>query len=88
MLTRFHTALAFVKKNRKRARYFNAAANERIGSAMYGHLTGSGARSLRCLLPKFDPDGPVKILLIFLLFAARDLKMKMAIMVKGYPCEF
>jgi hypothetical protein len=42
MLTRFHTALAFVKKNRKRARYFNAAANERIGSAMYVHLTGSG----------------------------------------------
>ncbi len=57
MLTRFQTALAFVKKNRKRARYFNAAANERIGSAMYGHLTGSGSQSLRCLLPIFDTDG-------------------------------
>ncbi len=46
-----------MKNYRKRARYFNAAANERIGSAMYGHLTGSGSQSLRCLLPKFDPDG-------------------------------
>ena len=28
-----------------------------IGRDVYDHLTGSGAQSLRCLLPIFDPDG-------------------------------
>jgi hypothetical protein len=28
-----------------------------IGSYVYDHLTGSGAQSLMCLLPIFDPDG-------------------------------
>ncbi len=81
MLTRFHTALAFVKKNRKGARYFNAAANERIGSAMYGHLTGSGHSHCSVCYQYLTPMGSVKILWIFLLFTARDLKMNMAIMV-------
>ncbi len=28
-----------------------------IGTNEYDHLTGSGAQSLGCLLPIFDPDG-------------------------------
>jgi len=28
-----------------------------IGTDEYDHLTGSGAQSLGCLLPIFDPDG-------------------------------
>ena len=46
-----------MKNNTEGAWYFNAAANEIIGTDVYDHLTGSGAQSLRCLLPIFDPDG-------------------------------
>jgi hypothetical protein len=45
------------KNNTEGAWYFNAAANEIIGTDVYDHLTGSGAQSLKCLLPIFDPDG-------------------------------
>ena len=33
---------AFVKNSTEGVRYFNAAANERIGSNVYDHLRGSG----------------------------------------------
>ena len=36
-----------------------------IGSYVYDHLTRSGAQSLWCLLPIFDPVWSVKILWIF-----------------------
>jgi hypothetical protein len=57
MLTRFQTVLTSKENCSRGARYFNTAANERIGRDVYDHLTGSGAQSLMCLLPIFDPDG-------------------------------
>jgi hypothetical protein len=37
---------AFEKNNSRGARYFNAAANESIGSDVYDHLTGAGHISI------------------------------------------
>ena len=77
-----------VKINRKRARYFNAAANERIGSAMYVHLTGSGSQSLRCLLPIFDPDGAGQNPLDFSPFRGARFKDECGYHGEGLPKAF
>ncbi len=48
-----------------------------IGSDVYDQLTGSGAQSLKCLLPIFDPDGVGQnpFLMIFLNTQKRSLRL-------------